>query len=93
MSKTHKYKILELKKKYGLTFEEMATFCQVSNPRMQLWAKIKSWEDYSVPADKLRLLAELFGVKMEYMYNVPVKVVRDTKAVKAVQKVKKVSSF
>lgn len=88
MSKKMKYKVLAYKEKYDLTYDEIASFCQVVKNTVVFWAKIPLGDAHSIPSDKLRLLATLFDVPMEGLYNQKVKIVKDTNAVKAFQKVR-----
>ena len=64
-----KYRILILMQDKKINAMELASKCQVHVQSVYNWSKIDQNEDYSIPADKLRIMANVFGVQMEEMYT------------------------
>jgi len=69
MSKLLKYKILQLKNEKGISMMDIATKCQVNLKTAYNWANIEKNSEQKMPADELKILAELFGVTMEDMFT------------------------
>ena len=69
MSSMLKYRILILMQDKKINAMELASKCQVHVQSVYNWSKIDQNEDYSIPADKLRIMANVFGVQMEEMYT------------------------
>lgn len=64
-----KYRILDLMDQQKINAMDLATKCQVHVQSIYNWIKIDQNDDYSIPADKLRIMANVFGVQMEEMYT------------------------
>lgn len=69
MSKSFKYKILALMKEQNISHMQLATKCQVHVQSVYKWSKIEQKDEHSIPADKLRIMAGVFGVQMDDLYN------------------------
>lgn len=69
MSNKLKYRILVLMQDKKINAMELASKCQVHVQSVYNWSKIDQNDDYSIPADKLRIMANVFGVQMEEMYS------------------------
>ena len=69
MSKILKYRILDLKKKNGDTIKSLATKCQVTEMGMRLWIYMSYSNTGSIPSDKLKIIADHYGISMEEMYT------------------------
>ncbi len=69
MSSILKYRILVLMRDKKINAMELASKCQVHVQSVYNWSKIDQKDDYSIPADKLRIMANVFGVQMEEMYS------------------------
>jgi hypothetical protein len=71
MSNILKYRILELKKKNGDTIKSLATKCQVTEMGMRLWMYMPISNTGSIPSDKLKIIADHYGISMNEMYTQP----------------------
>jgi hypothetical protein len=69
MSSKLKYRILVLMQDNKINPMELATKCQVHVQSVYNWSKIDQNNVYSIPADKLRIMANVFSVSMEEMYT------------------------
>lgn len=69
MSNILKYRLLELKKNNGDTIRNLATKCQVTEMGMRNWLFMKKSSTASIPSDKLKILADHYGISMEDMYT------------------------
>jgi transcriptional regulator with XRE-family HTH domain len=69
MSKKLKYKIIALMKEKNFSAMDVATKCQVHVQSVYNWGNIEINDDSSIPADKLRVMANIFKVSMEDMYT------------------------
>lgn len=69
MSNKLKYRILVLMQDKKINAMDLASKCQVHVQSVYNWSKIDQNDDYSIPADKLRIMASVFGVQMEEMYS------------------------
>ena len=71
MSNILKYRILELKNKNGDTIKSLATKCQVTEMGMRLWMYMPISHLGSIPSDKLKIIADHYGISMNEMYTQP----------------------
>lgn len=69
MSNILKYRLLELKKNNGDTIRNLATKCQVTEMGMRKWLFMPQKHPGSIPSDKLKILADHYGLCMEEMYT------------------------
>ena len=69
MSNNLKYSLLQLMRDKNMNAMHVATKCQVHVQTVYNWAKITKDSELSMPADKMKILAEIFGVSMNEMYN------------------------
>lgn len=70
MSNLLKYRIVELLQARGISAMELASLCKVHVQSIYKWSNIKQYEEHSIPADKLRIISNKFGVSMEEMYTI-----------------------
>lgn len=71
MSNILKYRLLELKNNNGDTIRILATKCQVTEMCMRNWVFMPLNHEGSIPSDKLKILANHYGLKMEELYTHP----------------------
>jgi len=69
MSNILKYRLLELKKNNKDTIRNLATKCQVTEMGMRKWIFMPINHQGSIPSDKLKILADHFGLTMEELYT------------------------
>lgn len=69
MSYILKYRLKELRKEKGIKMVTLLTLCQVTEMTIRRWEVIAINEDYSIPSDQLKKIADFFGLSMEDMYT------------------------
>ena len=69
MSNILKYRLLELKNNNGDTIKTLATKCQVTEMGMRKWLFMPQSHGGSIPSDKLKILADHYGLRMEELYS------------------------
>jgi len=69
MSNNLKYSLLQLMRDKNMNAMLLATKCQVHVQTVYNWAKITKDSELSMPADKMKKLADIFEISMEDMYT------------------------
>lgn len=64
-----KYRLSELMKAQNISAMLLATKCQIHVQSIYNYAEVTINDRRSIPADKLKIMAEIFGVTMEEMYS------------------------
>ena len=72
MSKQFKYRIKELKKLTGIQHQFIVGKTGIDRQSLYLYMNIEIDSKSSIPSDKLRLIADVYGLSMEEMYTTPI---------------------